>query len=81
MKCPRCETLMERLNSRGWCPGNACGHTLGADDIPALFDEIAKWRALYHTARNERDVLIAENKRLQERIDELDANLDYMADW
>jgi len=57
------------------------GTMTDAERIEVLKQLVAKWRARYHTARNERDALIAENKRLQERIDELDANLNYMADW
>ena len=58
MKCPKCGTPMELINTRWWCKGDMCGNTLGVRDIAALADEIAKWRARYHTARNKRDALV-----------------------
>ena len=78
MNCPKCGTLMGfNEHAKTYvCYLRACSNELGAKDIPALIDEVAKWRARYHTARNERDALIAERAKLGETVENLETYID-----
>ena len=44
--------------------------------IKVLRRPVAKWQARYHTARNERDALIAERAKLGETVENLETYID-----